>query len=48
MKLVSTVRHINVTKQIWCGGSPTNAKIPHMRVYKTKIAVVGSAVVKTV
>ena len=47
MKPVSTVRHI-VTKQIWCGGSPTNAKIPHMHVYKTKIAVVGSAVEKTV
>ena len=25
----------------------TNAKIPHLRVHKSKIAVVGSAVVKT-
>ena len=29
------------------GRSPTNAKIPHLRIHKPKIAVVGSAVVKT-
>ena len=29
-------------------GSPSNAKIPHLCVHKPKIAVVGSAVVKTV
>ena len=29
-------------------GSPTNTKIPHLHVHNPKIAVVGSAVVKTV
>ena len=31
-----------------CRGSCTNMKIPHLRVHKPKIAVVGSAVVKAV
>ena len=30
-----------------CRGSPTNTKIPHLRVHKPQIAVVGRAVVKT-
>ena len=36
-----------VTQKLRCRGSPTNTKIPHLHVHKPKIAVVGSAVVKT-
>ena len=39
---------LKVGLQSTVGGSLTNAKIPHLRVHKPKIAIVGSAVVKTV
>ena len=40
--------HVMQNLRQWdCRGSPTNAKIPYLRVYKPKIVVVGTAVVKT-
>ena len=40
-----TLREICVRGTV--GGAPTNVKIPHLNVHKPKIAILGSAVVKT-